>query len=195
MGSRFQSLLRMLVGVVLLPGLAVLTGCGRPVGGEGAALPEVLPRPLLTIFGFTEAELPPGLSAVEDGELLERAGMVENPGFLLGKNDRIAQARTGGIVSLLGLYGDGEGARVVLNAIFFADPADAEVFGEVQASRNRPVAGFRRAVASGVWMVFVALDPEVEVTETAREDLRASLQRYAARLALEPMFDQLQGAQ
>lgn len=188
-GKRFG-----ILGRMVLTGLwfwVVLVGCARRDPDPPGL--DMLPGGVLEVFTLAQEERPAGMVLATDPEILERAGLSLNPGYTVRKREREAMAKVGGVVSWVGLYKREGEVRLVLNGIFFADETEAGVFRGVQESRDRPVAGFRRELDSGEWLVFAALDPELEYSGEEMEWIRAGLDRYASRLDMETLFDHLQG--
>ena len=166
--------------------LFTTTGCSR----QDRRL-NLLPHSTLEELSLKKRELPRGYAAITDSNLLAQAGLRTNPGYHMRRADRETMVRVGAAASFLALYGHEETVRLMVKGLFFQVDEDAVKYADVQETRQRQVAAYRRDTRDGIWLLFLACDPELTYDEAELAAIRKGLQRYQRRLSLEPLFDQL----
>jgi len=180
---------RSIIGGFLLLALTGLclftaTGCAR----QDARL-NVLPAAPLKELALKKRERPRPYIQITETNLLDQAGIRANPGYLARRADREALVRAGAVASFITLYGTEDAVRLIVKGVYFHDPEFASKYVEIQETRRRLVAGFRRETRDGVWLLFIAGDPELTYASDEKETIRRGLQRYQRRLKLETLFD------
>ena len=184
MQSRFIWIL-VICGIVAFS-LHTTTGCSR----QDQRL-NLLPHSALDELSPKKRELPRAYVAITDSNLLAQAGIRTNPGYHMRRSDRETMARVGAAASFLGLYGRDESVRLMVKGLFFQIAEEAMKYADIQQTRQRQVAAYRRDTLDGIWLLFLACDPELTYDEAEMTAIRKGLQRYQRRLNLEPLFDQL----
>jgi len=164
--------------------LSMATGCAR----QDARL-NILPATPLKELELKKRERPRPYTLITDTNVLEQAGVRANPGYLARRVDREALVRVGAVASFIALYGTEDTVRLMVKGVYFHDPEFAHKYVEIQETRLRLVAGFRRDTRDGIWLLFIAGDPELTYTNDEKETIRRGLQRYQRRLKLETLFD------
>lgn len=158
-----------------------------------AAECEVLPRRPLDVLQLKRSEHPREYRLLHDQGLLAELQMTRNPDYVRKPSDLELVARAGGLTSFLALYGpDSNDVRLVINGVYFRDAQRFDAFVAMQREKSRQVLAYRRPTVDGLWLLLAARNPEhvYDAEESAR--LRKGLQRYASRLNLETVFDELE---
>ncbi len=171
---------------MLLSGLWPLSGCS----GRDRDI-EILPESALKRLSLRSRERPRSYTLITDTNLLSLAGLRRNPDYVSRKGDREAVLRVGGSASFLALYGREDVVRLIINGVYFRNTDDAMKYAAVQETRERRVLAFRRDTGSGLWLIFIARDPELAYDEDEMKAIRKALKRYQKRLRLAELFDQL----
>lgn len=136
-------------------------------------------------------ERPSGYALITDTNVLALAGLRQNPDYATRKGDREAVLRVGGAASFLALYGRDEVVRLIINGVYFKNADEAMKYAAVQETRDRRVQAFRRQLPGGLWLIFIARDPELAYDDDERQAIRKGLKRYQKRLDLDELFDQM----
>ncbi len=169
---------------------------GAVLGGITACAPphpslNLFPASVLTEFTLQDNEAPPGYVLITNTHLLSRAGLSQNPDYLTRRSDLEDVIQMDGAAAFLALYGTGKPVRLMVKGVYFREPQQAEKYATVQGTRQRQVMAYRRETAGGIWLLFVACDPDLIYDQTELRAIRQGLERYRKRLALSPIFDQM----
>lgn len=163
--------------------------------GQGCGLGsrcEVLPRGPIERLSLHARELPDGYVRLEDQALLAALHLTANPDYVRRPSDLEQIAGAGGLASFLALYGRSNEVRLAVNGVYFQDARLFDAFVDLQRAKPRHVLALRRATTGGTWLLLAARHPDRAYEAGEIEALRKGLRRYAARLDLEPVFDQLE---
>jgi hypothetical protein len=175
----------------------LLLGAGVVLGGMASCSPP--PRPALNLFpaavltelSLQDDEIPTGYELLTTSNLLARAGLSQNPDYLLRRADLEDIVQMDGAAAFLALYGTGESVRLMVKGVFFHKKRHAEKYAKVQGSRQRQVMAYRRKTTGGIWMLFIACDPGLTYKEAELRAIKQAVEKYQLRLALTPLFDQM----
>jgi len=177
----------------------MLIWCAMLVFGGGASCspPPVsldpFPDSVLNELALRQDEVPPGYALITDTNLVEQAGLVKNPDYLIRRADLEDAIQMDAAASFLALYGPDEAVRLMVKGVFFRQASHAEKYAEVQSTRQRLVMAYRKDTPDGIWMLFVACDPDLTYDEHERSLIAQGLNVYQKRLALSELFDQING--
>lgn len=159
------------------------------------ALPDNVLNPfpdsVLVALSLQKSEAPPAYGLITSTNLLARAGILKNPDYLTRRADLEAAVLMDCAAEFLALYGSGESVRLMVKGVFFREPEQAVKYAEVQNTRQRLVMAYRRETLGGIWLLFVACDPDLMYDETELRSITEGLRRYQRRLTLSPLFDQI----
>lgn len=160
-----------------------------PIGRRGGERDlEILPRHTIEILSLQEDEVPSGYRLLAHSGILQELGMRSNPDYIDSVAEMEAVARRGGMVSFAALYGLTDRPRVMINGIYFRDPALCDRFLEFQEQKSRRIQAARKTVRNGVWLIMVAIDREADYSERELAEIEDALRRHAKRLKLEQCF-------
>lgn len=160
---------------------------------RGTADCEVLPRGPLESLSLQRREWPPRYELLRDPALLATLQLERNPDYVRKPSDLEQVARAGGLTSFLALYGPASNdVRLVINGVYFRSSERCQAFADRQREKNRQVMAYRKSTADGLWLLLAARNPEHTYAPDEAAHLRAGLDRYAARLGLEVVFDRLE---
>lgn len=183
--SRFRR-----VGLMLIL-IAAAAACHLSCRGTEEC--EVLPRGPLVSLSLHSREWPASYEPLRDPALLAEVQMESNPDYVRKPSDLEQVARAGGLTSFLALYGPASNdVRLVINGVYFRSAQHCQEFADRQHEKRREVMAYRKATTDGLWLLMAARNPEHTYEPEEAERLRASLDRYAARLGLEVVFDRLE---
>ena len=183
-----------MVGLALVLGTwAGLAGCGADAQQDAAL--DLFPVSILNEFALLPDEVPPTYQSITDAKLLEQAGLARNPDYLTRRAALEDMIQMHGVASFLALYGPDESVRLVVKGVYFRELQHALKYAEVQSTRERQVRAFRRDTPSGIWLLFIACDPDLTYDETELRLITLGLEAYQRRLTLSPIFDQMNVAQ
>ena len=183
-----------MVGLALMLGTwAGLAGCGADAQQDATL--DLFPVSILNEFALLPDEVPPTYQSITDANLLEQAGLARNPDYLTRRAALEDMIQMHGIASFLALYGPDESVRLVVKGVYFRELQHALKYAEVQSTRERQVRAFRRDTPSGIWLLFIACDPELRYDEQERRAISRGLEHYQRRLGLAPLFDQIASGQ
>ena len=183
---RGHGITALLCACVLLSCMLFPAGCSG--GGRGL---DILPESVLRQLSLRSRERPKTYTLITDTNVIALAGLRQNPDYISRKGDREAVLRVGGAVSFLALYGREDAIRLMINGVYFRYADEAMKYVGVQETRERRVLAFRRDTDSGIWLIFLARDPELAYDEDELKAIRKGLKRYQKRLRLVELFDQL----
>jgi len=178
----------------------LILGAGAVLGGVASCSPpmspalNLFPASVLTELALQDGEAPPGYELITSTNLLAQAGISQNPDYLTRRADLEDILQMDGAAAFLALYGPGEAVRLMVKGVFFREQRHAEKYAKVQGTRQRLVMAYRRDTASGIWLVFVACDPDLTYDEAETHAIKQGLEQYQRRLALTPLFDQMNAA-
>jgi hypothetical protein len=136
-------------------------------------------------------EVPPEYKLITNTNLLMQAGLSKNPDYLTRRADLEDVIQMDGAAVFLALYGSEESARLMVKGVFFRKAKHAMKYAKVQGTRKRLVAAFRRDTTDGIWLLFIARDPELTYDDTELELITQGLEAYQRRLTLSSLFDQI----
>lgn len=174
----------------------LLLGVGAVLGGLGACSPtprslDLFPAGVLAELALQKSEAPSGYALITSSNLLERAGIARNPDYLTRRGDLEDLIQMDGAAAFLALYGPDESVRLVVKGVFFRNPRHAAKYAKVQRTRQRLVTAYRRDTPGGIWMLFIACDPDLPYDEPELRLIRQGLEAYQRRLRLSLLFDQI----
>ncbi len=175
----------------------LLLGAGVVLGGFASCSPpqsptlNLFPASILTELSLQDGEAPPGYELITSTNLLVQAGLSQNPDYLTRRADLEDVIQMDGAAAFLALYGPGESVRLMVKGVFFHKKRHAEKYAKVQGSRQRQVMAYRRETTGGIWMLFIACDPGLTYKEAELRAIKQALEKYQLRLALTPLFDQM----
>ena len=153
------------------------------------------PASVLDEFALQQDECPPAYSRITDTNLLAQAGITKNPDYLTRQSDLEDVIQMDGVASFLGLYGPGESVRLMVKGVFFRKLKHALKYAKVQSTRRRQVMAYRRDTPGGIWLLFIACDPDLTYDEQELLSITRGLEQYRQRLSLSPLFDQMHDEQ
>ena len=156
---------------------------------------EPFPASVLNEFALQQDECPPAYGRITDTNLLTLAGITQNPDYLTRRSDLEDLIQMDGVASFLALYGPGESVRLMLKGVFFRELKHALKYVKVQSTRRRLVMAYRRDLPGGIWLLFIACDPDLTYDEQELLSITRGLEQYRQRLALSPLFDQMNAGQ
>lgn len=139
-------------------------------------------------------EVPPEYKLITNTNLLMQAGLSQNPDYLTRRADLEDAIQMNGTAVFLALYGTEESVRLMVKGVFFRKLKHAVKYAKVQSTRQRLVMAFRRSTTGGIWLLFIACDPDltyVTYDETELRLITQGLETYQRRLTLSPLFDQI----
>ncbi len=166
--------------------LGWVTSCSRVNGSLNP-----FPANVLAELALQKNEIPPGYALITSTNLLAQAGISQNPDYLTRRADLENITRMDGAAAFLALYGSGESVRLMLKGVFFRNPQHAEKYAKVQSTRQRLVRAYRFDTTGGIWMLFIACDPDLTYDKTELRLITQGLEAYARRLTLSLLFDQI----
>lgn len=174
----------------------LMLSAGAALGETASSLPQnrslsPFPASVLVELALHEAEVPSGYRSISSTNLLVQAGISQNPDYLTRRADLEDVIQMDGAAAFLALYGPEESVRLMVKGVFFHEPQHAVKYAEVQGTRQRLVMAFRRDTPGGIWLLFIACDPELTYDETELRLITQGLEAYQSRLALSPLFDQM----
>ncbi len=149
------------------------------------------PASVLDELALQQDEIPSGFVVITNSNLLEQAGLSRNPDYLTRRADLEDAIQMDGAAAFLALYGPEDSVRLMVKGVFFREPKHAEKYAEVQGTRQRLVMAFRRDTPEGIWLLFVACDPDLTYDDAELRLITQGLVTYQRRLALAPLFDQM----
>ncbi|MFU8832964.1 MAG: hypothetical protein ACNA7J_12540 [Wenzhouxiangella sp.] len=156
---------------------------------------NLFPASVLDAFVLRQGECPPAYARITDTNLLSQAGISRNPDYLTRRSDLEDVIQMDGVASFLALYGPGESVRLIVKGVFFRKLKDALQYAKVQSTRQRLVMAYRRDTPGGIWLLFMACDPDLTYDEQELLSITRGLEQYQHRLALSPLFDQMNNGQ
>lgn len=175
----------------------LILGAGVVLGGMTSCSPpqsptlNPFPARVLNELSLQNGEIPPGYGLLSNTNLLTQAGLSQNPDYLIRRADLEDVVQMDGAAAFLALYGTGESVRLMVKGVFFHKRRHAEKYAKVQGTRQRLVMAYRRETTGGVWLLFIACDPDLTYDEAELRAIRQGLEQYQHRLALTPLFDQM----
>ncbi len=152
---------------------------------------NLFPASVLNEFALQQDECPPAYGRVTDTNLLAQAGITRNPDYLTRQSDLEDVIQMDGVASFIALYGPGESVRLMVKGVFFRKLKHALRYAKVQSTRRRLVIAYRRDTPGGIWLLFMACDPDLTYDEQELLSIARGLANYQRRLALTPIFDQM----
>jgi len=152
---------------------------------------NLFPARVLVELSLQKGEAPPGYTLITSSNLLAQAGISNNPGYLTRQGDLEDIIEMDGAASFLALYGPEESVRLLVKGVFFREPQHAAKYAKVQGSRQRLVMAYRRDTPGGIWLLFIACDPDLTYDAAQLRVITQGLETYQRRLALTPLFDQM----
>jgi len=175
---------------VLILGAGVMLGGITSCAQQGPAL-NLFPTRVLTELSLQDNEVPPGYALITSTNLLAQAGISQNPDYLTRRSDLEDIIQMDGAAAFLALYGPGEPVRLMVKGVFFRKTKHATKYAKVQSTRQRLVMAYRRETPGGIWLLFIACDPDLTYDEAELSSITQGLESYQRRLALSPLFDQM----
>lgn len=175
--------------VLVLSAWAVLGEAATYSQRNGSLNP--FPAGVLKELALEQDEVPPGYILLTNTNLLQQAGISQNPDYLIRRADLEDVIQMNGAAAFLALYGPEESVRLMVKGVFFRKARHAAKYAKVQGTRQRLVVAFRRDTRGGIWLLFIACDPELTYDETELRLITQGLEAYQSRLALSPLFDQM----
>ena len=166
-------------------------GLGEGASGAQKVTLDLFPASVLVELAMQEGEAPPGYGLITSSNLLAQAGISRNPDYLTRRADLEDIIQMDGAAAFLALYGPGESVRLMVKGVFFRKAKHARRYAKVQRTRQRLVMAYRRDTAGGIWMLFIACDPELTYDEAELRAIKQGLEQYQRRLALSPLYDQI----
>lgn len=163
------------------------TGCSQ----QDQALTILSAEPL-EILSLKKRERPRSYTLITDTNLFATVGIRANPGYVERRSEKETLLHADAATSFVAIYGEDNVVRLLVKGIYFRDHDDAQKYADVQSTRQRQVVAYRRVLSEGIWLLFIALDPEAAYDESELRDIRIRLKRYQRRLDLELLFDQLE---
>jgi hypothetical protein len=149
------------------------------------------PARVLTALTLQNDEAPPGYALITSTNHLAQVGISTNPGYQTRRADLEDIIQMGGAAAFLALYGPEESVRLMVKGVFFWNPEHAEKYAKVQSTRQRLVMAYRLDTTGGVWLLFIACDPDLTYDGKERRLITRGLKAYQRRLTLSPLFDQM----
>jgi hypothetical protein len=171
--------------------LSAFAGVGEGASGSQKVTLDLFPASVLAELALQEGEAPAGYGLITSSNLLAQAGLTHNPDYLTRRADLEDVIQMDGAVAFLALYGPEEAVRLMVKGVFFRKAKHARKYAKVQRTRQRPVMAYRRDTAGGIWMVFIACDPDLTYDEAELGSIKQGLEQYQRRLALSPLYDQI----
>jgi hypothetical protein len=171
------------VGGLLLGGVRSHSQQNRSLNPFPASVPAELALQL--------NEAPPGYELIRGTNLLAQAGIRQNPDYLTRRADLEDVIQMDGAAAFLALYGSEESVRLMVKGVFFRTPQHAAKYAMVQSTRHRLVMAYRLDTTGGIWLLFIACDPDLTYGEEELRLITHGLEAYQNRLALSPLFDQM----
>ncbi len=149
------------------------------------------PASVLTELALQKNEIPAGYELIACTSLLAQAGISQNPDYLTRRADLEDIIQMDGAAAFLALYGSAEPVRLMLKGVFFQKPQPAAKYAKVQSTRQRLVTAYKLDTTGGIWLLFVACDPDLTYDETEMHLITQGLEAYQRRLTLSPLFNQM----
>lgn len=179
-----------IVGLALI--LSALTGVADGTADSPQdRLLNLFPASVLDAFALQPGECPPAYARITNSNLLARAGITENPAYLTRRSDLEDVIQMDGAASFIALYGQGESVRLMVKGVFFLELQHALKYALVQSTRHRLVMAYRRDTPGGIWLLFIACDPDLTYDKQELLAIARGQVQYRRRLALSPLFDQM----
>lgn len=174
----------------------LILGAGTVLGEAALGSPRnrslnPFPASVLTELALQPDEVPPGYTLLTSTNLLLQAGISQNPDYLTRRADLEDVIQMDGAAAFLALYGPEDSVRLMVKGVFFHKPRYAMKYAEVQGTRQRLVMAFRRDTQGGVWLLFIACDPDLTYDGAELRRITQGLEAYRSRLTLSPLFDQM----
>ena len=174
----------------------LILSAGAMLGEDALCSPQKrslnpFPASVLNELALQQDEVPPGYILLTRTNLLVQAGISQNPDYLTRRADLEDVIQMDGAAAFLALYGPGESVRLMVKGVFFRKPQHAMKYAEVQGTRQRLITAFRRDTSGGIWLLFVACDPDLTYDEAELHLISQGLEAYQSRLTLSPLFDQM----
>jgi hypothetical protein len=176
-------------GVLILSLAAALGGVSSSAQPKHSLNP--FPAHVLTALALQKDEAPPGYALITSTNHLAQVGIATNPGYQTRRADLEDIIQMGGAAAFLALYGPEESVRLMVKGVFFWNPEQAEKYAEVQSTRHRLVMAYRLDTTGGIWLLFIACDPDLTYDEKELRLITRGLKAYQRRLTLSPLFDQM----
>ncbi len=176
--------------VLILSTGAMLVGVASCSPSQRPTL-NLFPIHVLSELVLQDHEAPPGCKLITSPHLLAQAGISQNPDYLTRRSDLEDVIQMDGAAAFLALYGTGESVRLMVKGVFFRKAKHAAKYAKVQGTRQRLVMAYRRDTAGGIWLLFIACDPDLTYDEAERQSIKQGLEQYQRRLTLTPLFDQM----
>jgi hypothetical protein len=175
---------------VLLLSVGAAAGEVRSYSQEDRSL-NPFPACVLTELALQTNEAPPGYALITRTNLLAQANLSQNPDYLTRRADLQDIIQMDGAAAFLALYGPDKSVRLILKGVFFRKPQHAAKYAGVQSTRKRLVMAYRLDTMGGIWLLFIACDPDLKYDEEERRLITQGLAAYQRRLVLSPLFDQM----
>ena len=180
--------------------LALLLSAWPGLVGSIADSPQdhllnLFPSRILDALALQDNETPPNYRRITDTNVLAQAGITRNPDYLTQRSGLEDVIQMNGVASFLALYGPGESVRLMVKGVFFRELRHALKYADVQRTRQRAVTAYQRDTPDGIWLLFIACDPDLVYDEQELLSITRGLTRYQHRLALSPLFDQINARQ
>lgn len=156
---------------------------------------NLFPASVLNEFALQQGEYPPAYRPITNTNLLAQAGISKNPDYLTRRSDLEDVIQMDGVASFIALYGPEESVCLMVKGVFFRKLKHALKYAKVQSTRQRLVMAYRRDTPSGIWLLFIACDPDLTYDEQELQSITRGLATYQRRLALTPLFDQMHNGQ
>ncbi len=174
----------------------LILSAGAVLGGGVSCSPpnrtlNLFPASVLAELALQEDEAPLGYKLITSTNLLARAGISQNPDYLTRRSDLEGIFQMDGAAAFLALYGPRETVRLMVKGVFFREPQHADTYAQVQGTRQRLIMAYRRDTTGGIWLLFIACDPDLEYDEAELRSIRQGLGQYQHRLALLTLYDQM----
>jgi len=169
-------------------------GVAAALGWIGSCAPQnrsldPFPSHVLTELALRKHEAPAGYALITSRALLKQAGISKNPDYLTRRAALEDIIQMDGAAAFIALYGPEDSVRLMVKGVFFREPQQAVKYAHVQRTRQRLVTAYRLVSTGGVWLLFIACDPDLTYDETEQRLIRQGLKAYQRRLTLESLFN------